>query len=69
MYRVLEFNQPQWLKPYIDFNTQQRIEAEKGRHKDEAMYTLMNNAIYWKTADILRNRINVKVVNNEKETT
>ena len=26
---VLEFNQPQWIKLYIEFNTQKRIEAEK----------------------------------------
>ena len=26
---LLEFNQPQWLKPYIDVKTQERIEAEK----------------------------------------
>ena len=29
IYRVLEFNQPQWLKPYVEFNTQKRIEREK----------------------------------------
>ena len=26
---ALEFNQSQWLKPYIEFNAQKRIEAEK----------------------------------------
>ena len=27
--RVLEFNQCQWLKQYVEFNTQKRIKAEK----------------------------------------
>ena len=26
---ILEFNQSQWLKPYIEFNAHKRIEAEK----------------------------------------
>ena len=28
-YRVLEFSQSQWLKPFVEFNTQIIIEAEK----------------------------------------
>ena len=31
---VLEVNQSQWLKPYIEFNIQERIEAEKNNNKD-----------------------------------
>ena len=51
IYRVLEFNQSQWSKPYIEFNTQERIEAEKNGDKDgKALYNLMNNVVYciWK---------------------
>ena len=32
--QVLEFNQSQWLKQYIEFETQKRIEAEKNKDKD-----------------------------------
>ena len=51
--RVLELNQSQWLKPYVEFNKQKRIEAERNGDKDEkALYKLVNNAVYkkqWKT--------------------
>ena len=36
----LKKNTPsQWLKPYVELNTQKRIEAEKNGHKDgKALY-------------------------------
>ena len=55
IYRVLEFNQSQWLKPYVEFNTQKRIEAEKSDDKDgKALYKLINNVVYGETVENLR---------------
>ena len=68
MYRIIEFNHSQWLKPYFEFNTQKVIEAEKNDDKDgKALYKLMNNAVHGKTIENLRNRrIDVRIVNNKK---
>ena len=55
------------LKPYIEFNTQKRIKAEKNNDKDgKALYKLMNNAIYERKMENLRNTIDEKLVNNQK---
>ena len=57
---VLEFNQLQWLKPYIEFNTQKTIKVEKTNGKDDkALHELMSNAIYGKTMENVRKRIYV----------
>ena len=34
IHRALELNQSQWLKQYVKFNTQKRIEAEINGDKD-----------------------------------
>ena len=61
IHRVLEFNQSLWLKPYVEFNTQKRIEAEKknGDKDGKVLYKFMNNAVYGKTLENVRNRIDV----------
>ena len=68
IHRVLEIYQSQWLKPYIEFNIQKRIEEEKNNDEEgKALYKLMNNATYGKTMENLGNRIDVKLVNKEKD--
>ena len=65
IHRLLEFNQSQLLKLYVQFSPQKRIEVEKNGEKDEkTLYKLMNNGVYRKTMENLRNGIDV---NNEKD--
>ena len=69
MHRILEFNQSQWLKPFVKFNTQKSIEAEKNGDKDgKVLYKLINNTVNGKITKNLRKRIDVKLVNNKKKT-
>ena len=67
IHRILEFNQSQWLKQYVDFNAQKRIEAEKiGDTDGKALYKFMNNVVHGKTMENVRNRIDVKLVSKKK---
>ena len=63
IHRVLISNQSQWLKPYVEFNTQKEIDAEINVDKDgRTLYKLMNNAVYSITMENLRNRIDVRLL-------
>ena len=53
------------MKTYIDFNTEKRKNAANDFKKD--FFKLMINSIYGKTIENLRKRINIRLVNNEKE--
>ena len=65
---ILYWIQSQWLRKYVEFNTQKRIEAEKNDEKDgKALCKLMNNVVYGKKNLKLRNRIDIKLVNNKKD--
>ena len=62
---MLKFKQLNWMKKYIDFNTENRMNAANGFEKD--FLKLMIDSVYGKTMENLRKRINVRLVNNAKD--
>ena len=65
IHRVLKFKQFDWMKKYIDFNTEKRKNAANDFEKDFFRLWLMINSAYGKTMENLGKRINVRFVNNE----
>ena len=65
VHKILEFKQSPWMKPYIDFNTEKRMQATN--KADKNFFKLMINSVYGKTMENMGKRMKIRIVTNEKD--
>lgn len=60
IHNVVRFTQKRFLKPYVDFNSRQRAQAQNSFEKD--FYKLKNNSLFGKTMEDVRKHSIYKLV-------
>ena len=68
IYCILGFYQSHWLKQYVEFNTHKKNRSrKKWWQRWKNVVQINENAVYGKTMENFRNRIDVKLVSKKKD--
>ena len=67
IHRGIKFQESAWLEEYINLNTRLRIEAKQsGNNFEVDFFKLMNNSLFDKTLENIRNRVDIRLISSDK---
>ena len=67
IHRGIKFEESARLEEYINLNTKLRIEAKKsGDNWEVDFFKLMNNSVFGKTLENIRNRFDIRLISTDK---
>ena len=67
IHRFIKFKESAWLEEYINLKTRLRIQAKQsGNNFEVDFFKLMNNSVFDKTLENIRNRVDIRLITSDK---